>query len=69
MVPAHVASMSGVEGWRMQAQIINASGIMAVTGADEARIRGLGITGLMTVWMHHQAHHMALASGQNPHNH
>lgn len=69
MVPAHVATMSGVEGWTMQSAEIDGGAAMTVTGPDEARIRGLGFIGLMTVGMHHQAHHMALASGRNPHHH
>ncbi|MGO4916103.1 acetolactate decarboxylase [Pseudogemmobacter sp. W21_MBD1_M6] len=69
MVPAHVATMNGAEGWTMQAEEIESGAIMTVTGPDEARIRGLGFIGLMTVGMHHQTHHLALASGQNPHAH
>lgn len=69
MVLAHVATMNGVEGWAMQAEEVEGGAVMTVTGSDTARIRGLGFIGLMTVGMHHQAHHMALASGQNPHDH
>jgi alpha-acetolactate decarboxylase len=69
MVPAHVATMNGVEGWAMQAEEVEAGAVMTVTGPDAIRIRGLGFIGLMAVGMHHQAHHMALASGQNPHDH
>ncbi|SMH38610.1 acetolactate decarboxylase [Maritimibacter sp. HL-12] len=69
MVIAHVATMNGVEGWTMQAEETAGGAIMSVTGPDAARIRGLGFIGLMTVGMHHQAHHLALASGRNPHDH
>lgn len=69
MVLAHVTTMNGVEGWDMQAEETDGGAIMTVTGSDTARIRGLGFIGLMTVGMHHQAHHLALASGQNPHDH
>lgn len=69
MVPAHAATMNGVEGWSMQAEPIDSGAVMTVTGSDTARIRGLGFIGVMTVGMHHQAHHMALVSGQNPHHH
>lgn len=69
MVFAHVGTMDGVEGWSMVAENVKDGAIMTVTGSDDARIRGLGFIGLMTVGMHHQAHHMALASGQNPHSH
>lgn len=69
MVLAHVATMNGVEGWDMRADEVAGGVVMTVTGPDVARIRGLGFIGLMTVGMHHQAHHLALASGQNPHQH
>lgn len=69
MVPAHVATMNGVEGWSMQADETEGGAILTVTGPDVARILGLGFIGLMTVGMHHQTHHFALASGQKPHNH
>ena len=69
MVMAHVATMNGVEGWDMRAEEVDGGAVMTVTGTDIARIRGLGFIGLMTVGMHHQAHHLALASGQNPHDH
>ncbi|MEH7828849.1 acetolactate decarboxylase [Gemmobacter denitrificans] len=69
MVMAHAATMNGVEGWDMRAEEVDGGAVMTVTGPDTARIRGLGFIGLMTVGMHHQAHHLALASGQNPHDH
>lgn len=69
MVTAHVGTMNGVEGWDMQAEETDGGTIMTVTGPDVARIRGLGFIGLMTVGMHHQVHHLALASGINPHHH
>jgi hypothetical protein len=40
---------------------------MTVTGPNPAMIRGLGFFGVMALGMHHQAHHMALASGADPH--
>ncbi len=69
MVPAHVATMDGVEGWTLQAAEIPGGAALIVTGADPARIRALGFIGVMTVGMHHQAHHLALATRQNPHAH
>lgn len=69
MVMAHVTTMNGVEGWDMRAEEHDGGVVMTVTGPDIARIRGLGFVGLMTVGMHHQGHHLALASGQNPHQH
>jgi hypothetical protein len=69
MVPAHAATMDGVEGWTMRAAEIPGGAALVVTGADPDRIRALGFIGLMTVGMHHQAHHLAVAAGQNPHAH
>lgn len=69
MVPAHVTTMNGVEGWQMQAEEIPSGAALTVTGPDTARIRALGFIGIMTVGMHHQGHHYALARGKNPHAH
>ena len=63
MLLAHVTTMNGVEDWDMQAKEIAGGAVITVRGPDVARIRGLGVIGLMTVGMHHQAHHLALASG------
>ena len=38
-----------------------------VTGPDAAMIRSLGFIGVMSLGMHHQAHHIALARGVDPH--
>lgn len=40
---------------------------MTVTG-DEAQIRALGFVGVMTVGLHQQAHHLAIAAGTNVHD-
>jgi hypothetical protein len=69
MVPAHAAAMDGAEGWTMQAEEIPGGAALTVTGNDPVRIRALGFIGVMTVGMHHQAHHFALATGQDPHAH
>jgi hypothetical protein len=69
MTAAHGATMNGVEGWDMQAEVFDGDAVMTVTGHDIVRFRGLGFIGLATVGMHHQARHLALASGQNPHDH
>lgn len=61
--------MDGVEGWTMQAAEIPGGAALVVTGANPDRIRALGFIGVMTVGMHHQAHHFVLAAGQNPHAH
>lgn len=69
MVPAHAETMDGAEGWTMQASKIPGGAALVVTGTDPDRIRALGFIGVLTVGMHHQAHHLALASGHNPHAH
>lgn len=69
MVPAHAATMDGVEGWTMRAEKIPGGAALIVTGADPDRIRAFGFIGIMAVGMHHQAHHLALATGQNPNAH
>jgi hypothetical protein len=69
MVPAHAAAMDGAEGWTMQAEEIPGGAALTVTGNDPVRIMALGFIGVMTVGMHHQAHHFALATGRDPHAH
>lgn len=69
MVPAHVATVNGAEGWSMHAEEIPGGAVLTVRGGDLTRIRALGFIGVMTVGMHHQVHHLALATGQNPHAH
>jgi len=69
MVPAHAATMNGAEGWTMQAEEIPGGAVLTVAGGDPLRIKALGFIGVMTVGMHHQAHHLALATGQNAHAH
>ncbi|KPQ05721.1 MAG: hypothetical protein HLUCCA12_13925 [Rhodobacteraceae bacterium HLUCCA12] len=69
MVLAHAETMNGAEGWTMHAEEIPDGAALTVTGNDAVRIRALGFIGVMTVGMHHQAHHLALATGGNPHAH
>ena len=66
MTVAHAATMDGVNGWSLQAEETDNGAILTATG-DAPRIRALGFIGLMTVGMHHQAHHLALARGDMPH--
>jgi hypothetical protein len=66
MTVAHAATMDGVEGWNLKAAETGDGAILTATG-DATRIRALGFIGLMTVGMHHQAHHLALARGDMPH--
>lgn len=68
MTLAHGQTMSGIGGLRMQATKIPGGARMVVSGPDAAQIRGLGFFGVMTLGMHHQAHHIALARGLDPHD-
>ena len=68
MTLAHGQVMSGDEGLVMSSSEIPGGASMVVTGPDAALIRGLGFFGVMTLGIHHQAHHIALARGLNPHN-
>ena len=69
MVMAHVATMDGVNGWTLTAAETERGATLGVGGEpiDTSMIRGLGFIGVMTVGMHHQVHHLAIATGQNPH--
>ncbi|WP_295537192.1 hypothetical protein [uncultured Thioclava sp.] len=69
MVPAHVATMNGVEGWKMSAENIPGGSALIVKGADAQKIRALGFIGILTVGAHHQAHHLAIAMGEAMHGH
>ena len=66
MVTAHAATMDDPSGWRYVAAPSPTGAELTVTG-DMAQIRGLGFIGVMTVGMHHQAHHWAIATGAGPH--
>ncbi|MBG6145761.1 hypothetical protein [Roseibium album] len=69
MVLAHSLEMSGTFGWNLSAEEIPDGAVLTVTGPaeDASRIRGLGFIGVMTLGMHHQSHHLAIARGDNPH--
>lgn len=70
MTLAHVMTMDGVNGWRLEAAEIPGGAALTVTPAqagDLDKIRGLGFIGVMTVGMHHQEHHLAIATGRSPH--
>ncbi len=69
MTLAHAAAMTGVSGMRMDAAESPDGARLDITGPNPEMIRALGFIGLMTVGMHHQAHHLALARGENPHAH
>ncbi len=71
VLSGHPAQMKAETGWDMQVQ--NNRGVFTLTVTtkktqDVAKIRGLGYIGVMAYGNHHQPHHWAMASGDNPHN-
>jgi hypothetical protein len=69
MVAAHAATMNGANGWTLTATDAADGAVLTVSGteADAARINGLGFIGVLTLGMHHQAHHLMIARGMDPH--
>ena len=70
MVTAHAATMDGVRGWHFQVEDIEHGSALTATVTepkDLVKLNALGFIGLLTVGMHHQAHHLAIASGHSPH--
>jgi hypothetical protein len=70
MVTAHVATMNGVDGWKIEAKPSDTGAVMTVTPPNSAamsKLRALGFIGFMTLGMHHQQHHWMLANGMSPH--
>lgn len=69
MAPAQAAMIDGMNGWKVRAELRSNGALVTVTGApaDEARIRGLGYFGLLTMGSHHQPHHLMMAKGTAPH--
>lgn len=67
---AHPQQLAAESGWTMQAMKHGDAWHVMVTSEDEADvavIRGLGYIGVMAWGAHHQPHHWAIATGQNPH--
>ncbi len=69
MVLAHAAFMDGTDGWHMTAEPVAGGAVLEVTvpEADRAKLAGLGFFGVLSWGMHHQAHHLAMATGGTPH--
>ncbi|WP_428034817.1 hypothetical protein [Amphritea sp.] len=67
---AHPAQLQRESGWLMQ--VVKSGDRYTLTTTTEnpdeiSKIRGLGYIGLMAYGAHHQQHHWAMASGDNPH--
>jgi hypothetical protein len=69
MVAAHAATMNGVDGWAFETAQIDGGASLTVRppAKDADKLRGLGFFGVLTLGMHHQAHHLMIARGQSPH--
>jgi hypothetical protein len=67
---AHLLQFKKDTGWNMKVVKNNGQYTILTTSdntKDEAKIRGLGYIGLMVYGDHHQRHHWAMATGNNPH--
>ncbi|PKP68846.1 MAG: hypothetical protein CVT82_13590 [Alphaproteobacteria bacterium HGW-Alphaproteobacteria-4] len=69
MALAHVATMNGYLGLSLSAEPTERGAVLTATGsaAQVPMLRGLGFIGVLSLGAHHQTHHLALATGQNPH--
>lgn len=69
MTSAHAMTMGGVGGWQYETSDIpdGAIVIVKVPPTDMAKLSALSFIGVMTLGMHHQQHHLAIALGQHPH--
>lgn len=71
MVSAHAGTMNGVGGWTYEATEIPNGAALTVNVADPrdiAQVRALGFIGVMAKGSHHQAHHLMIAAGRDPHS-
>lgn len=70
MVEAHAATMNGVGDLTILAEESPNGAIMTVVPAnpdDLPKLRGLGFIGVMALGIHHQQHHLMIATGRGPH--
>lgn len=71
MTTAHAATMNGAGGWNFKAEDAPEGAVLTVTVsnlADVAKVRALGFIGVLARGMHHQAHHLMIATSRNPHH-
>ena len=71
VLSVHPSQMKEETGWDMV--VTNNNGIFTIVVTtdqlqDVNKIRGLGYIGIMAYGNHHQPHHWAMASGDNPHS-
>ena len=71
MLAAHAMTMNGVGGWTYAAAEIPNGASLTVTvtsPADIVKVKALGFIGVLANGSHHQAHHLMIALGQDPHS-
>ena len=70
MTTAHAPMLAAQTGWTIRAIPTDHGATLQISAADKGqlqKIAGLGFFGVMTIGAHHQAHHMMIAMGHNPH--
>ena len=71
MVFAHAKVMNGVGGWTYEpTEIPNGAALVVKVSdpSDMAQVKALGFIGILAKGSHHQAHHLMIASGRDPHS-
>ena len=71
MTLAHSPMLEMAAGWSVVSEPLDGGATMRIeVGTDQelARVLGLGFFGVMTIGAHHQAHHMQMALGEDPHH-
>lgn len=75
MLMAHTAELHKLPEWSAKTEPIPGGLRLTVTAKNPndaktiARVRGLGLIGLLTVGAHHQLHHLAMAKGEEEAGH
>lgn len=70
MVPAHARELNKMSEYTTSTSAVDGGVVLNVEGDSDitqAKIKGLGFFGLMSIGSHHQMHHMMMASGQGHH--
>ncbi|WP_164662130.1 hypothetical protein [Tropicibacter sp. Alg240-R139] len=71
MALAHAPMQEMATGWAVTAEPSSIGASMRIevdTDRELARVHGLGFFGVMTIGAHHQAHHLQMALGEDPHH-
>ncbi len=71
MVFAHAQVMNGVGGWTYEPSEIPNGAALIVRVADARdimQVKALGFIGVLAKGSHHQAHHLMIAAGRDPHS-